>query len=131
MKQSVWNKFCNVGHPVELTDKLRWMFSAWRTYVYHSRKSEYQTLNPSPAAIIAALRSRMAANVARDPPPRRARPETLEQEVTMGHDKSKYLAWRPNPERQRHGDDNVQRAESAAPGGTGSPSSIIKSVTLA
>jgi hypothetical protein len=55
----------------------------------------------------------------------------LEQEVTMGHDKSKYLAWRPNPERQRHGDDNVQRAESAAPGVTGSPSSIIKSVTLA
>jgi hypothetical protein len=37
---------------------------------------------------------RQAVAVGGDPPPRRTRREKLGQEVTMGHDKSKYLAWR-------------------------------------
>ena len=51
----------------------------------------------------------------------------------MGHDKSKYLAWRQNP----NGSVTAmimfsapRTNMSAAPGVTGSPSPIIKSVSL-
>src|SRR5712671_1981371 len=41
-----------------------------------------------------ALLRQQSVTIRGHPAPCRARPETVGQEVTMGHDKSKYLAWR-------------------------------------